>query len=68
MASTIASPPIATIVSHGTLGAPTLAEIHEAPSNPTVAVSSVSPFAITVMWQMTAFSGKYTSTIRWFGL
>ena len=43
MSSARASPPIATTVSHGMLGAPMLAEIHEAPSSPTVPVSSVSP-------------------------
>ena len=46
------------MVSHGMLGAPMLAEIHDAPSSPTVAVSSVSPFVMTVIWQITAFSGK----------
>ena len=55
-----ASPPIATTVSHGMLGAPMLAEIQDAPSMPTVAVSSVAPFIMTVIWQITAVSGKYT--------
>jgi hypothetical protein len=40
------------------VGAPMLAEIHEAPSSPIVPVSSVSPLRITVIRQMTAFSGK----------
>ena len=56
-------PPIATMVSQGMLGAPMLAEIQDAPSNPTVPVSRVSPFAITVIRQITEFSGKYTSSI-----
>ena len=42
----------------GMLGAPMLAEIHEAPSTPTVAVSRVSPLAMTVIRQITAVSGK----------
>jgi hypothetical protein len=35
-----------------------LAEIQEAPSSPTVPVSRVSPLLMTVIWQMTEFSGK----------
>ena len=56
------------MVSHGMLGAPMLAEIHDVPSMPTVAVSSVSPFFMTVIWQITAVSGKKTVWMAWFGL
>jgi hypothetical protein len=49
---------MATSVSHGMLSAPMCADTHDAPSTPTVAVSIVAPFCITVIWQITAVSGK----------
>jgi hypothetical protein len=57
---TLTSGRLVPIVSHGMLGAPTVAEIQDAPSRPTVAASIVSPFDITVMRHRTVFSGKNT--------
>ena len=42
-----------------------LSDIHDAPSSPTVAVSRVSPLLMTVIWHMTAASGKCTRCIGW---
>ena len=47
------------------LGALMLSDIHDAPSSPTVAVSRVSPLLMTVIWHMTAASGKCTMCIGW---
>ncbi|MBV9608035.1 MAG: hypothetical protein JO187_00635 [Acidobacteria bacterium] len=49
---------MASMVWQGILGDWKLAEIHEAPSRPTVADSMVAPFFMTVSMAMTLSSGK----------
>jgi hypothetical protein len=53
-----AVPGIATIVWQGMVGERKLAEIHDAPSHPTVADSMHAPFFIIVSIEIAQFSGK----------